>query len=175
MKKDFIMPILVLALICLCMTGLLALVNNLTFPIIEEAAAERAELAMKEIIPEADEFELLSVDGLPLSVLEVYSTSNDVGYIFVVSNRGYGGHMTVMCGLSPDGTIIRSLTLSHSETKGISDAVFHMFDNNHMHKDMNWQAFDSIEAVSGATISSEAYMRSIRDAFEAFKNMRGLQ
>ena len=89
MKKDFIMPILVLTAICLIISGALALVNNLTSPIIEEAAAERAENARKDIIPEADEFILLELDGLPESVDEAYATANNTGYIFIEIGRAH--------------------------------------------------------------------------------------
>ena len=60
-KNDFVMPILVLSLICLVITALLALTNSATEPVITQAALERAEAARTEIIPEADGFELMEV------------------------------------------------------------------------------------------------------------------
>lgn len=165
MKNDFIMPVLVLALICMFMSGALAVVNNITDPVIAEAAAARAERALREIIPQAEDFVLLDVDGLPGTVTEVYGTSNHKGFIFVIMSPGYGGDITIMCGIDPDGQIIKSLTLAHMETKGISDPVFAM-QSEYEGKNKN---LDGIDAISGATITSNAYKNGILDAFLAFE------
>ena len=98
-KSDFVMPIVVLGVICLVITALLALTNSATEPVIKKAAQERAEAARAEIIPDADGFELLEVEGLPENVDEVYGTTNDVGYIFMLSPMGYGGEMNLPAAL----------------------------------------------------------------------------
>ena len=67
-KKDFVMPIAVLTIICLVITALLALTNSATEPVIRQSALERAEAARAEIIPDADGFELIEAESLlPLS------------------------------------------------------------------------------------------------------------
>ncbi|MCL2051163.1 MAG: FMN-binding protein [Lachnospiraceae bacterium] len=165
MKKDFVLPVIVLAVICLVMSGALALINHVTYPIVSEAAAERAELAMREIIPGADEFVLLSNEGLPESIVEAYTTSNNTGFIFIVTTFGYGGEITIICGIDPQGLIINTLTLSHTETKGISDPVFNM-QPEYIGKDVS---LAGIDAISGATITSNAYKKGISDAFLAFE------
>jgi len=169
MKKDFVMPILVLGLICLLMTGALVAVNTVTQPVIREAAAQRADTARKEVIPQADGFVLLEADGLPKSIKEIYGTNNDTGYIFVIETVGYGGEMTLMCAIGPDGTIIKTMTLAEMETKGIATPVFDM-ESDYIGKDRN---LEGIDTVSGATITSKAYMGGVRDAFEAFELIMG--
>ena len=165
MKKDFIMPVVVLALICLVMSGALAFVNNVTYPVITEAAAERAEQAMRQIIPQADGFLPLDKNGLPASIKEAYGTSNNTGFIFIVTTSGYGGEMTIICGIDLSGKIIKTLTLAHSETKGISDPVFNM-QPEYTGKDAS---LSGIDAISGATITSNAYKNGILDAFSAYE------
>lgn len=165
MKKDFVMPVLVLGLISLVIGGALAFVNEVTEPVILEAASERAESAMREIIPEADEFEALDKEGLPNSIKEAYRTTNDAGFIFIATSPGYGGDITIICGIDPSGVIIKTLTLGHSETKGISDPVFNM-QSEYIGKDQN---ISGIDAISGATISSNAYKNAVLDAFFAFE------
>ncbi|MCL2718650.1 MAG: FMN-binding protein [Lachnospiraceae bacterium] len=165
MKKDFVMPVIVLAIISLIMSGALAFVNKVTYPIIAEAAIERAEYAMREIIPQADSFVPLETDGFPYSVKEAYATTNESGFIFIVTTHGYGGDMTIICGIDPSGIIIKSLTLAHTETKGISDPVFNM-QPEYIGKDVN---LSGIDAISGATITSNAYKNAILDAFSAFE------
>ncbi len=76
MKKQIVAPIVVLTGICIFIAAVLGLTNSITFPIIEAAAAERAEAARLETIPQADGFEQLQVEGLPESVTEVYKSTN---------------------------------------------------------------------------------------------------
>ena len=170
MKKDFIMPILVLTAICLIISGTLAVVNNLTSPVIEAAAAERAENARKEIIPEADEFIALELNELPETIAEAYVTANNTGFIFIVNVNGYGGEIKIICGIDPDGRIIKSSVLSHSETQGLGTIVFdRAVDYEGADKNL-----EGIDLIAGSTITSSAYRLAIIYAFEAFEIVGGL-
>jgi len=169
-KKDFIMPLVVLSAICLLISGALAITNSVTEPIITQAAAERARDAMMRILPDAAGFEPLEAEGLPRSVTSVYGTTNDVGFIFMVSVNGYGGEMRLICGIDPQGRIIMTETLSHTETAGIADPVFNM-QHRYVGLDSN---LEGIDAISGATITFNAYRNGIQDAFIAFEIVRGL-
>lgn len=166
-KHDFVMPIVVLGAICLVITALLALTNSATEPVITQAALERAEAARSEIIPEAEEFQLLEADGLPATVKEVYGTSNGAGYIFMLTTMGYGGEMDLICGIDPEGKIIAVRTLAHGETKGMgSKTAEEPFRSQFVGKDKN---LEGVDAITGATISSTAYLNAIADAFDAFE------
>ena len=166
-KKDFILPISVLSLICLFVSGALAVVNSYTKPVIEGAAAERAAAARKEVIPQADGFELLEVDGLPRTITEVYRATNDTGYIFMITSPGYGGDVKLICSIDPDGKIIKTVTLAQTETKGMATPVFeNPHESQYIGKNKN---LDGIVGITGATISSNAYKNGIRDAFTAFE------
>ena len=170
MRKDFVAPILVLTLICLVISGALAFTNSITEPVITGAAAEREEAARYEIIPEADDFELFSADGLPATVREVYRSTNGVGYIFMIMTSGYGGDIKIICGVDADGRVIRSRAIEQSETKGlgarIAEAPFaDQFDGVD-------SELEGVDAITGATISSTAYIGAIRDALDAFEIIR---
>ena len=52
---DFVAPIAVLVIICVVMSCLLALTNNATAPIIEEAERKAKEEALPETAPEVPE------------------------------------------------------------------------------------------------------------------------
>jgi len=171
MKKDFVMPILVLMLICLISSAVLAATNSLTAPIITIAKQERAAAARYEIIPDAEEFVPLELGDLPSSVTEAYSTTNNVGYIFSVTASGYGGDIRIMCGISEDGNLIACKTLEHTETKGIGTRIVEEgeFSDNLVGKDSR---LEGVSAVTGATISSNAYLAGIRDAFKAYELVR---
>jgi len=171
LKKDFVMPVLALALICLIMSVTLTACNGITQPVIEKAAKERAENARREIIPNAGEFVLMEVDDLPKTITEVYRTTNNSGFIFMIKTYGYEGEIRLICGIDPDGKIIRSTVLAHTETQGLGTLVFDR-EHEYMGKDKN---LDGIDAISGATITSNAYINGIRDAFKVFEIVKGAQ
>ncbi len=173
MKKDFVLPILALTLICLIISAALAITNSFTEPVIAKAATDRAEAARSEVIPDADGFELIKADGLPATVKEVYKTTNNVGYIFMLAASGYGGDINIICAISPDGTIIATKTLAHTETKGMGSKITEEpFAGQFPGKD---STLEGVDAISGATISSKAYIGAIKDAFAAYEIVKGVQ
>ena len=173
MKKDFIAPIVVLTLICLVISAALAITNSFTEPVITAAAVERSAQARLEIIPDAEGFEELPLEGMPASVRGAFKTTNNVGYIFILASGGYGGDIEIMCGISMDGSIIKTKVLQHNETKGLGARVAEpAFGSQFDGKD---SALEGVSAISGASISSKAYLGEIRDAFEAFAIVSGVK
>jgi len=170
-KKDIVMPIVVLTVICMVISAALALTDSVTKPVIEAAAEARAEAARAEMIPEAEGFREVLISGLPDSVSAAYATTNDVGYVFTVEAIGYGGKMEIICGIDNSGRITMCKTLSHAETKGMgSKTADEPYRNQYAGKDSN---LDGVSAVTGATISSEAYISAIRDVFAAYEIVKG--
>ena len=166
MNKKSVMPVIVLPLICLFVSGTLSICNSFTQPVIDQAAARRVEIARRDIMPRADGFESLELPGLPKAITAVYREINGTGFIFLITTMGYGGEMKLICGIDPDGTIIKTATLSQVETKGITGPVFEEpYQSQYIGKDSN---LNDVAAVSGATISSTAYKKGIREAFTAF-------
>ena len=166
MFNDFIKPVVVLVLICLVITGALAATNSVTEPIIADAAAMRAEQARHDIIPEATGFKEISTEGFPETVVEAYKSANDVGYVFIVSVSGYGGDIVIICGVNTDGRLIRSSTLKQSETKGLGSLITESaFENQFIGID---NRFLGVDTITGATISSKAYISAVKDALTAF-------
>ena len=168
MKNDFFMPIFILSLLCLFISGLLAVGNSLTLPVIMEAARQRSELARKEVMPHADGFVPLDIDDLPVTITEAYGTTNNAGFVFTVTTIGYGGEILIMCAIDPDGKIIKTVTLAETETRGIATAVFAL-EEKYMGKDKN---LNGIDGISGATITFTAYKNAILDAFIAFEAVK---
>ena len=163
------MPLVVLSVICLVVSGALAVMDRVTAPVISAAAAERAQEAMSKKIPEATGFEPVDVsdfEDVPSSIKEIYKTSNDVGHIFIAAVNGFSGDITVICGVAPDGTIIGTSALSHTETKGIGTIIeqdsflssFIGLDSSHY----------DVDTVTGATITTRAFIKAIEDVLKAW-------
>ena len=163
------MPLLVLTLICLVVSGALAFMNSVTHPVIASATAKRTEESMSEIIPQATGFEQIEFDqydGVPDTVKEAYKTINNTGYIFIAAVHGFSGDITVICGIDSDGRIISASTLSHTETKGIGTILeMPVFLDTFMGSD---NRLEGVDTVTGATVSTSAFIHAIEDIMEAF-------
>ena len=112
--KDIIKPIAVLAGICLVVTAVLAYINLVTSPIISAAEEAAAEQAKMEVMPGAKSFDKVDIE-LPEGVTEAYIADNG-GYVFMLSTKGYGGEIKLICGVNADGSVAGISTLSHKET-----------------------------------------------------------
>jgi len=163
-------PIVVLSVICIVITGALALTNDITKPIIEEATRKAQEAARMELLPDATGF--TQVEGIDLAnVSDVYVADNGVGAVVTSTAKGYGGTMTVMVGFTADGTIRQIKVTENQETKGIGSKV--------AGDPAFWTRFEGLEAktlvlnkdvdaLSGATVSSKALIAAVNSAIEAY-------
>ena len=168
---EIIKPIIVLTGICLVVTALLAYVNSITAPVIEEAQEQAAQQARAEVLSEGDSFTELDVDGLPETVTQVYKAENGAGYVFMLTAKGYGGDMNLICGIKSTGEIEACKTLSHNETSGLgSKTAEDPYRSQYVGKTAD--NLDSVDAITGATISSNAYKNAVADAFLAYETVK---
>lgn len=173
-KADFVMPILVLTLICLVLSAVLAFTNKVTDPVIIATENAIAEAARAEVLPEADGFTEVDVE-LPEGsfVTAAYKANNGVGYVFMITCNGYGGKgtMKLICSIDADGRIVSTKTLSHAETAGMgSKTADNDFRSQFSGKDAS---LSGVDTISGATFSSNYYIEGIRSAFEAYELVKG--
>lgn len=153
---------LTLLAITAVVAGLLAVVNGMTEDRIAELNREKAEIAMREVLP-ADSYEVLSTefDG----VSEAYRAGN-AGYVVRVSTNGFGGAIDMMVGVSTDGSVTGISIVSHAETASLGA--------NCTREDFRAQfvgasgalAVDkdggTIEALTGATVTSRAVTEGVK-------------
>ena len=161
-------PVVVLSVICVIVTGALALTNDVTAPMIEAATRAAQERARKELVPDAVSFE--PVDGISVeNVSEVYISDN--GYaVITASAKGYGGPVVVMVAFTPEDTILQVKVTQQTETQGLGSKII---------SDPNFQSSFSglaaeqveltdVDAISGATRSSKAVTAAVNSAIEAY-------
>ena len=155
-KNDFVMPIAVLTIICLVITTALAFTEQATTPIIEQTEKANAEIARKEVLPAADGFELLELEG---------------GTVVIAEGKGYGGTMRIIVGIDADGKITGSKVLAHGETAGLGSKVTEpKFQNQFPGQD---DTLGGVSAIGGATISSRCFIGAVEKAFAAQKIAQG--
>ena len=166
-------PIVVLSVICIIITGALALTNNITAPIIEQATIAAQTAARQELLPDATGF--TKVDGIAVAnVFDVYKADNGVGVVITSSAKGYGGTMTVMVGFNAAGTIRKIKVTEQAETKGIGSKVAGDPGFWTRYEGLNAEPLvlnEDVDALSGATISSKALLAAVNSAIEAYNAM----
>ena len=174
MKKDFILPIIVLAVICIVVSGSLALLYNATAPVIAQRASERTQAARVEMFPQATGFERIQPDNLPGTVTAVYRTSNNVGYIFIVTVMGYNGDIEFICGIGPDGSVVDTAVLSHAETPVLGTIAFeYAFASQFVGRNNTDNTLADIDTITGSTITAAAYINAVQYALDAYDIVKG--
>ncbi len=169
MKKEFIKLSAILCLITFVAGLLLAGVNSITAPAIEQAEQRASEEAMKKILPEADTFEALNEN-----VVFAKKGDTPIGFCTKVTTTGYGGDIIMMVGMDVTGVVQGIEILSHSETAGLGAKIADDdFKKQFAAKSPfasvvknETDSFDEITAVTGATISSRAVAKGLENAVE---------
>lgn len=165
MKNDIIKPIIVLTVICIVASAALAATFSVADPIIRENERKAADAARTEVLAAADSFEKIEVTIE--DVTEAYKAANGAGYVFTVKTKGYGGDFYVMTGIAADGTISGVKLMTNSETKGLGSRVgLPAYTDQYLGKEAS---LPEIQAVSGSTVSSNAFMYCVETSFAAFE------
>ena len=162
-------PIVVLCVICVVITGALAVTNSVTAPIIEAATIAAQNAARTELLPEADNFTL--VEGITVeNVSDVYVADNGAGAVVTCHGKGYGGNITVMVAFGPDKAVKQIKVTEQAETAGLGAKI--QTEKSFLESFAGLPAEDftvtDINAISGATISSKAVTAAVNAAIDAY-------
>lgn len=169
--KDYIIPTVVLGVICLVITAFLAFTYNVTQPIIEENNLKAAEESRAQVLSEADGFEEVT-GNFPENTVDAYKATNGVGYAITVTAKGYDSTpLKVMIGIKADGTIEKLNILQNSETPGLGSKVSdESFTSQFVGMDSSMSGY---EMIAGATRSSTAMKKAVLTAYEVFDIVKG--
>ncbi len=179
--KELILPGIILFVICLVTASLLALTNELTKPKIEALAAANANAARKEVLPTAEHFSEnpleVTFEGQTYAYFEGFEKDKEaaIGYVFITVTKGYGGDVKLMTGIAKDGTVSGIEVLELSETPGLGMKAYDDFFLKQflgkggcvsvVKKDAD---DNSVCAITGATITSDAVAGAVNIALELF-------
>ena len=198
MKNTIMKDTIILTVITLVSGFLLGLVNHIT----EEPIAHQQQLAKEEayaaVFEEADSFEGVSVEtdlqeyvnaqGYEAQTIDEIMEAKDasgetLGYVMTVtSSEGYGGDIQFAMGVQEDGTMNGISILSISETAGLgmkadteefkSQFAGVQTDAFGYTKDGATQD-NQIDAISGATITTNAMTNGVNAGLAAFAYEKG--
>lgn len=179
-REDIIKPVGVLLAICIIIPLALSVTNKVTAKKIAELENENSKKNMQSLVS-ADDFEKCSDGGI-----EYYTAikgGDTAAYIFTESAKGYGGDVSVMTAVKPDGTIASVAILDVSgETPGLGqNAAKESFYSQYaglkkgvsLLKNGAKAENNEVDAVTGATITSTAVTRAVNAALDDFEKVKG--
>lgn len=165
---------LTLLLITAVVAGLLAFVNELTAGKIDELTRQKAEQAMREVLPAQDYTPLDA--ALPQGVTEAYR-AGDAGYVVRVAPNGFGGAIDLMVGVKADGTVNGVAVIAHSETASLgANCTREEFRAQYAGGAGPFavgQDGGTIEALTGATVTSRAVTDGVNAALDFVREVQG--
>ena len=181
--KTFVRLAGVLFLIAFVATLLLTVCNVLTRDRIAYLAEQAETEAMQAVLPDAERFN--PYDGAvtePVKAVFVGTAAGaDAGYCVSVAPLGYGGEVSMMVGISPDGAVTGVEITSMSETPGLgakaSEETFRA-----QYAGISGEAAviksgepkeNEVVAISGATITSRAVTSGVNAALQAVQEIGG--
>ncbi len=172
--------ILSLVIISMVMSAALAFVYLKTRGPIENAALQKEAEAIKQVLPEFDSDPALGkIEKDGVVIYNMYKQDEPVGYAVKSSTeKGFGGHIEIMAGFLPDGSIYKVAVLQHKETPGLgtkmSEPKFSgQFPGKNPGDFMLKVKKDGgqVDAITAATISSRAYCDAVQRAYDTMKQL----
>ena len=168
----------------------LAYVKQITLDPIAKAQEQKQIDAIAIVLPAFDNNPLETAQeivspqykGEKMMVYTAINKGDTVGYAILSStNSGFGGKVEVMVGFNPDGTIYNTAVVSHQETPGLGTKMADWFKSDDENRNIRGKnpAIQNltvskdggdIDAITAATISSRAFLFTIRNAYHAYKN-----
>lgn len=130
-----------------------------------------------------EDIDLSAYEGLPKRLVSAAITATG-NYVLEVEGAGFGimnddeyihssgEYIIIRVSVTPNGKIIDTLTVYQAESEGIGDACakesfYGQFDGK------TEADYKSIDAISGATYTTNGYIKAIENAFEAVKILKG--
>ncbi len=150
----------------------------------DDATASVAKAAVEVIgATVTEDIDLSAYEGLP-SHLTLAKRTESGNYVLEIKGAGYGitggddyhpasgEYIMIRISMTADGRIIDCLTLSEEETDGIGsacadEAFYGQFDGK------TAENYTEIDAISGATLTTDGYKKAIGRAFDSVKILEG--
>lgn len=191
-KIDFLRLALTLFAITALVAVMLALANYFTAPIILASAQERLNNSLNSLMADAVSFELVeeyepqvNLGSVKVSVPAVYSAvdanGQSIGYCVRVTPVGYSDLIEMIVAINGEGAVSGVQILSIADTPGIGmkvqtdeefqKSVYGITDVVKIVKTAPSNKSE-VQVISGATISSTAYINGVNAAVEVVQNLK---
>ena len=160
-----------LALACFVSGLVIGAVYYVTAPVAAQKAEEMKQESMRSLVAEADSFaDIPGEEGC----FAARKDGRTVAYIIPAESKGYGGRIKLLVAVDTEGKVLDFNILEHNETPGLGDnaqkpAFRKQFAGKgaellEVTKDPSNK--ENIQAMTGATISSRAVAKGVKEAAE---------
>lgn len=168
MKKQNVMPVAVLTVICIIVAALLAVVNALTEPVITDRNEVAVQESLTKVMTDGEfdsEPDTLKANA-PETISQVYTEKNGKGTVVVlVTNKGYTGNpIGITVGIGSDGKITGMVVTRNEESIVPGELKPGGTYGEHY---VGAGAEDVVELETGATVvfTESAIKGAVNDAF----------
>lgn len=156
--------------------------GNVLSDVSDDVKAVMSANALAVASSEYEEIDISGYENMPKAIEKAYKTVSG-NYIYEIKAAGFGingdvyynpsgEYIYIKVSVNPDGKILACQTISQKETDGIgsacADASFYSQFNG---KDET--NYGDIDAIGGATITTNGYKTGVSKAFEATKILKG--
>ena len=162
-----------LLLICAVTAGLLAGVNSITAPIIDELNAAKTQEAISAVLPGGFDTEIADYADASGIVSKVYQGAN--GYAVEGGPGGFDNTITMMVGIDNVGKVLGISVVNHTETAGLGAVADADTPKGIAFREQFMGASGSVsvtkdggtmDAITGATITSRAICVGVNAALD---------
>ncbi|MEA4912895.1 MAG: FMN-binding protein [Oscillospiraceae bacterium] len=162
--QEYIKPVVVLVVICLVSSFILASVNQVTAPIIDQQKNAAIYAAMQELLPDAVSFKKL--DCAVTNVSAFYEDEGGSGYVAVAYAKGFHSDVTATVAMDASGAVLGIRIDASGETSTIGAKIA---ESSYADTYIGVSgSADGVDVLSGATVSSKALKKAVNAALTAF-------
>ena len=171
---------LVLLTIAVVVAGLLAVVNQLTAPVIAQSTREKTQAAIRQVLPGGYETEITDFSDKTGLVSKVYQGKS--GYALEVNPVGFDSAICMMVGIDNEGKVLGIAIVSHTESAGLGAVAAADTQKGQTFRQQFAGAFSSvsvskdggeIDAITNATITSRAVCDGVNAALQCVAGFGG--
>lgn len=163
-----------LTVACLISGVIIGLTYYFTSPIAKEKNVMLKTQAMQALVKDAQAFK--PVEG-KAGWYEAVKGGKAIAYVVPSESRGYGGSIKMLVAITPDGTVLNYDILSHNETPGLGDNAtkekfknqFQGMSENNLVVVKDPSDIQHVQAITGATITSKAVTKGVKEAGQVVK------
>ena len=170
---------LVLLAVSAIVAGVLGVINELTYPVIDAQKQAKTAAAFSSVL-QADRFDEVDFDNPDFPTVQTVHKAEGAGYVVTSVFSGAQGNITLAVGVDNDYKCTGISVIEHSETSGLganaasTGEVGVNFRKQFVGQDESIalaNAGGSIDALTGATITSRAITEAVATSIRAVKSL----
>lgn len=170
---------LVLLAVSAIVAGVLGIINELTYPVIDAQKQAKTAEAFASVL-KADRFDEIEFSNPDFPTVLTVHKAEGVGYVVTSKFSGAQGNITLAVGVDNDYKCTGISVIEHSETSGLganaasTGEVGVNFRKQFVGQDESIalsNAGGSIDALTGATITSRAITEAVATSIRAVKTL----